>query len=219
MHAAFRRHCRSFLHSRRQGGQTFHRGRGRQNQPHRGAPGRRRRRGRAHDVRPRARPHRRHARQTRIHPRLPHQPHRRGIRKTALRTGALLHRADRPAGARRPQTLRPARRHRHRGIHSPDLLLHHVEEAGRGRGRAGARRQSRQRRLHEEAGGRPPPGADDGGHWPPHGQARAGAHHRYEPAAGLRRGQRARSDGGLADAAKRRARPISPSSPSSWPRA
>ena len=40
------------------------------------------------------------------------------------------------------------------------------------------------------------------------GQARAGADHRHEPAAGLRGRQRARSDGSFADAAERRARRI-----------
>ena len=38
----------------------------------------------------------------------------------------------------------------------------HVEEAGDRSGRAGAGRQGRRRRIHEAAGGRAPPGADDG---------------------------------------------------------
>ena len=112
------------------------------------------------------------------------------------------------AGAGRPQAVRAARRHRHGGIHSADRFFDHVEEAGRGRGRAGAGREGGQRRVHEEAGGCAPPGADHGGHRPPHGQEGAGADHRHEPAAGLRRGQRAGSDGSVADAAERRARPI-----------
>ena len=60
-------------------------------------------------------------------------------------------------------------------------------------------------RVHEAAGGCAPPGADDGRHRTPDGQARAGADHRHEPAAGLRHRQRARSDGSFADAAERRA--------------
>ena len=67
---------------------------------------------------------------------------RRRVREAAGRTGPVLHRADRPTGAGRPQAVRAARRHRDGGIDSADLLLHHVEEAGRGRRRAGARRQS-----------------------------------------------------------------------------
>ena len=73
-------------------------------------------------------------------------------------------------GAGRRQAVRPARRHRHGGIDSADRLFDHVEEAGRGRGRPGARREGRHRRVHEEAGGCAPAGADDGGHRPPHGQ-------------------------------------------------
>ena len=107
--------------------------------------------------------------------------------KQLARAGPVLHRPDRATGAGRPQALRAARRHGHGGVDSADLVLHHVEEAGRGRGRAGARCEGRQRRLHEEAGGGAAPGADHGRHRPPHGQEGAGADHRHEPAAGLSR--------------------------------
>ena len=103
------------------------------------------------------------------------------------------------------QTVRAARCHGHGGIHPADRVVHHVEEAGRGRGRPGARRQGRRGRVHEAAGGRAAAGADDGGHRPPRRQARAGADHRYESAAGLRHRQRAGSDGSFANAAERRA--------------
>ena len=42
-------------------------------------------------------------------------------------------------------------------------------------------------RVHEEAGGCPPAGADDGGDRPPHGQEGARADHRHEPAARVSR--------------------------------
>ena len=77
VHAAFRRNRRSVGHSRREGRQAFHRRRGRQDQPHRGAAGRSGGRGGADDVGPRAGPHRRHAGQAGIDPRLPHRPDRR----------------------------------------------------------------------------------------------------------------------------------------------
>ncbi len=129
------------------------------------------------------------------------------LRRISQPTGgdrACFHRADRPARARRPQALRAARRDRHGGIDSADLFLDHVEEAGRGHRRAGAGRESRQRRLHEEAGGCAPAGAVDGRHRPPHGQEGAGADHRHEPAAGLRGGQRPGDHGSVADPAERR---------------
>jgi uncharacterized protein (DUF1501 family) len=143
----------------------------------------------------RAGPHRRHARQAGIDSRLPHRPHARRVSRATAELGlCFIGQTDRDR-AGRPQALCAARRHRHGGIDSADRLFDHVEEAGRGRGRAGAGRQGGQRRVHEEAGGCAPPGADHGGHRPPHGQEGAGADHRHEPAAGLRGRQRARSDG------------------------
>ena len=91
------------------------------------------------------------------------------FQKAAVRTRALLHRADRAAGAGRPQAVRAARRHGHGGIDPADFVFDHVEEAGRGHRRAGAGCQSGHRRLHEDAGGRAPPGADHGRDRPPHG--------------------------------------------------
>ena len=91
-------------------------------------------RDRAHDVGPRAGPHRRHAGQARIHSRLSHRSHaRRSSRSSSRELGlCFIGQTDRlaPADA---QALRPARCHRHGGIDPADLLLHHVEEAGRGR--------------------------------------------------------------------------------------
>ena len=84
---------------------------------------------------------------------------------------------------------------------------------------AGAGRQSGQWRLHEEAGGRAPPGADHGGNRPPHGQESPGADHRYEPAARLRHRQRARGHGGFADPAERRPGGSHQALAWNWPRA
>jgi len=107
----------------------------------------------SHDVRPRARPHRRHPRQIESIPgSAPVSPPRNS--KTSFQLGALLHRqpnAWRPPTA----TVRPARRHRHRGIHSLDLLLHHVEEAGQGVDRWCS--TSKWSGAFMRAGPRPPP--------------------------------------------------------------
>ena len=120
---------------------------------------------------PRPGPHRRHARQARIHSRLSHRSHGRTVPRAAARTRACASSArrtrSRPADK---QALCAARCDGHGGIDSADRVFHHVEETGRGHGRAGARRQSGQRRVHEEAGGCAPSGADDGGNRPAPGQ-------------------------------------------------
>ena len=130
------------------------------------------------------------------------------FREQLAEAQAGVHRPDAADRAGGRQALLAARCHGDGGIDSADRVLDHVEEAGRGPGRAGARRQSRRGRVHEAAGGCAAAGADDGGHRTAHGQARAGADHRYESAAGFRDRQRARSDGSFADAAERRARRI-----------
>ena len=50
----------------------------------------------------------------------------------------------------RPQALRAARRHRHRRVDPADRQLDHEQEDRRGDGRAGARRQGRVGRVHED---------------------------------------------------------------------
>ena len=80
-----------------------------------------------------------------------------------------LHRPDRATRPRRSETVRIARRYGNGGIHAAYCVFDHVEEAGRRRRCPGARCESRQRRLHEEAGRCPPSGASHGRHRPPHG--------------------------------------------------
>ena len=60
-------------------------------------------------------------------------------------------RPDRPHRPGRQAALRAARRHRHGRVDPAHRRLDHVEEAGRGDRRAGARRQGGARRLHEDA--------------------------------------------------------------------
>ena len=54
--------------------------------------------------------------------------------------------------ARRQEALRPARRHRDRGLHPAHRQLHHEQEDGGGHRRARPGREGRQRRLHEDRG-------------------------------------------------------------------
>ena len=107
----------------------------------------------AHDQRPRPRPHRRHARQAGIHPRLQRQSLARGIPARARDLRLRADRPDRRDRARRQEALRSARRHRHRRKPAPDLRLHHEQEAGGGHRRPGAGREDGQRRVHEVRGG------------------------------------------------------------------
>ena len=140
-HAALRQRARSLRPPRAQGGQALHRRRGRQDFAGDCAPGGGRRRGGADDQRPRPRPHRRHARQAGVHPRLPRQSLARGIPARARHLWLRADRPDRRDRARRQEALRPARRHRHRRKPAPDLRLHHEQEARRGHRRPGAGRE------------------------------------------------------------------------------
>ena len=108
------------------------------------------RRRRAEDVGPRPRPHRRHARQARVDPRLPHQPHHRRVQARAARGRHAHHRPDRIARARRQEALRAARRHRHDREHAAHRRVDHEQEARGREQRPRARRQVRRRRVHEE---------------------------------------------------------------------
>ena len=106
----------------------------------------------ADDLRPRPRRNRRHARQARSHPRLPHEPFstaemQAGRPQSRLRD-QRRHRRPRPG---RPQALRPPRRHGHRPLDPAHHRQHHEQEAGRRTRRARARREIRQRRVHENA--------------------------------------------------------------------
>ena len=112
------------------------------------AAGGRLRRGRAAAVRPRARPHRRHAGQAGVHPRLAGRPAaRRDGGHPAPRGLRDLRGRARP-GPGRPAPVRAARRHRDGRVDPAHRELDHVQEDRRGHRGAGARRQGRQRRVH-----------------------------------------------------------------------
>ena len=86
---------------------------------------------RADDLRPRPRPHRRHARQARFDPRLPHPARQRPL-PHGRRGGRLRHhRPDRRPRPRRQAPLRHPRRHRDGRIDAADHRLDPVEEARR----------------------------------------------------------------------------------------
>ena len=139
-------------HPGRQGRQAQHRRRRRQDLARPGAAGGRLRRAGADDVGPRPRPHRRHARQARGDSRLPRQP---VARRDEGGAGASRLRDDRPDRgdrARRQEALRAARRDRHGREHPAHQRLDHEQEDRRGHRRAGARREDRQRRVHEDGG-------------------------------------------------------------------
>ena len=119
-----------------------------------------RRRLRADDLGPRARPHRRHARQAGGDPRLSHRARAGGLPARARAAGFVLAgQSARLAPADRPP-LRAARRDRHRRVDPAHRLVDPLEEARRGDRRAGARRQGRQRRVPADA----EPGPDAGPH-------------------------------------------------------
>ena len=108
-------------------------------------------------------PHRRHARQARSDP---------GFRvalsideflATLARSRLLPDQPDQGHRARRQDALRPARRHRDHRKHPADLRVGDEQEDRRGQQRARARRQVRQRRVHEDAGRGPGAGAVAGG--------------------------------------------------------
>ena len=90
-----------------------------------------------------------------------HAGRRRGGPDPARRRRGDQRGRSRP-GSRRPQALRPARRHRHGRVDPAHRQLDHVEEDRRGHRRPRARREGRQRRVHE--GHRPGAraGRDDG---------------------------------------------------------
>ena len=99
----------------------------------------------------RAGAHRRNPRQARVDPRVSGRP-----RPGSLSGGARPLRPghDRPDRRDRPGRqvpLRAARRHGDRRIDPPDRRVDHVQEAGRGDRRPGARRQDRRRRVHGAA--------------------------------------------------------------------
>ena len=107
-----------------------------------------RRRGAA-ALRPRARPHRRHARQAGEHPGLAGEPQQRGDVRAQLQTWA---RAICAAGSglapADEQALRPARHHRHGGGDPADRLVASCrKKIAEGTARAGARREVRLRRV------------------------------------------------------------------------
>ena len=100
--------------------------------------------------RPRARAHRRDARQARVDPRVPRRARRRRLRRAGARRRARDHRADRRSRAGGQEALRAPRRDRDRRHRPADRVLDHVEEARGGRRRDRARREGRRRRVHED---------------------------------------------------------------------
>ena len=100
---------------------------------------------------PRARPHRRHARQARSDSRLSHRAVARRVPRRARRRRLLPDRPDRGHRAGRQEAVRAARRHRDGREHSADLRVGHEQEDRRRQRRAGARREVRPRRVHEDA--------------------------------------------------------------------
>ena len=106
---------------------------------------------------PRPRPQRRHPRQARFDPRLPHPAGSRHLPPRG-RGGRLRdHRPDRRPRPRRPAPLRDPRRDGDGRVGAADHRLDPVEEARRRPRRPGPRRQDRQRRLHGDARQRPRP--------------------------------------------------------------
>ncbi len=104
--------------------------------------------------------------------------------RRVLATLRLLHdRPDRRNRSRRPQTLRPARRHRHGRESISDLRFDHEQEARRRNRRARARRKDRLRRVHEEREGRRISRRTHGRDRRAYGQAGRRAHHRHGSAA------------------------------------
>ena len=138
--------------ARREGRQAQHRRRRRQDVAHpRAARGGVRRAG-AHDVRPRARPHRA-ARSTSSN-RFPASGRAPVARRDARGARARRLRDARPDGADcagRQEALRAARRDRDGREHSAHQRVDHEQEDRRGDRRARPRREDRQRRLHEDA--------------------------------------------------------------------
>ncbi len=109
---------------------------------------RRLRRQGADDLRPRARPHRRDARQARLDPGLRDRARPRAAAPRGGGGRLRDHRPDAGAGAGRPPPLRAARRDRHGRVDPADRRLDPVQEAGRRPRRAGDGRQGGIRRVH-----------------------------------------------------------------------
>ena len=142
------------------------------------------------DLRPGPGLHRRDARQAGVDPRFPHRPVTRrdagGGRPRRLRHHRCLGRA-RP---RRPQALRPPRRDGHRAVDPDDHREHNEQEARRGARCAGARREVRHRRLHEDRRPGPRTGTLARTHRSRDGHRHHGALDGHEPTAGPHGGQR-----------------------------
>ena len=106
------------------------------------------------DERPRARAHRRDARQARVDPRLPRRADDGRVRRAGARDRPGDRRPDRRPRARRQAALRAPRRDGDGRQRLADRREHHVQEA-RGRGRRDRpRREGRRRGVHEDARGR-----------------------------------------------------------------
>ena len=153
-----RRHAGPERPARHARGQAQHRRGGGQDDPGRRPHPRLGGRPRRQDVRARPRPHRRHAGQTGVHPRHPRQSVGRGDTGAGASRRGLPLRPDGNAGARRPETVRPARRHGDRGVAAPDRRQRHEQEARLRRPGHRPGCQSRRRRVYEDAGRRPRPG-------------------------------------------------------------
>jgi hypothetical protein len=116
-------------------GQALHGRCGRQNQFGGGAAARSGRHHGREDVGARLGLHRRHGRQARIDPRLPHRAACRRDAHHRAAGGLLPGGSIGAVGACRQKALRPARRHRHHREHPADCRQHHEQEVG---GRGGA---------------------------------------------------------------------------------
>ena len=134
--------------------QAFDRRRRRQRVADAGADARRLRRLCADDLRPRPRPHRRHARQARFDSGLRLAARPRAVPARGEGGGLRDHRPDRRSRAGRPAPLRHPRRDRDGRIDRAHHRLDPVEEARRGASGPGHGREDRVRRLHADAGRR-----------------------------------------------------------------
>ena len=193
-HARFRHGARLVAPAGPRPRQAFHRRHRRQCFAHAGAGARRLWRLCADDLRPRPRPYRRHPRQARFDPRLPHPAGPRSSAQGGGRSRLRRHRPDRGSGAGRQAPLRHPRRHRDGRIDPADHRLDPVEEARRRPCRPRPRREDRQRRLHGQDGGFGRAGEEPGHRRQRRRHEDQRPHHRHEPAAGLGRRQRRRGD-------------------------
>ena len=191
-HDADGRGARSLRSAGAQVGQALDGRSGRQDEPRARAPGRGLRCLRPHDLRARPRAHRGHPRQARVDSRLPREPLPRRVPRGAEALEPRPHRPDPADSTRRPEALRPARRHRHRREPAPHLRLDHEQEDGGGDRRPRPRRQDRRRRLPEALRGVEGAGADHGHDRAGHGQEGGRPHHRHGPAPRPHGGQRPR---------------------------